>query len=82
MGDMSLSLWVVNAGAVIAFGVGAFGLLRPVRLLSVYRWTWVRSAQLARSPAILDEIEARYVGGMFVLTAFILAGAGAWFRCR
>jgi hypothetical protein len=78
---MPLSLWIVNTGAVLTFGVGAFGLLRPVRLLSVYQWTWARSAQLARSPAILDEIEARYVGGMFVLTALIFAGAGAWFRC-
>jgi len=36
-----------------------------------------RSAQLARSPAILDEAEARYVGLMFVLGAVILAGAAA-----
>jgi hypothetical protein len=78
-GDVRLSFWVVNTGAVVAFGVGAVGLLRPVRLLSVYRWTWARSAQLARSPAILDEVEARYVGAMFILAALILASAAAWY---
>jgi hypothetical protein len=75
MRDVFWPLYLLNVSAVAVFGVGMYGLLRPQRLLVAYRWTWERSAQLARSPAILDETEARYVGIMFVLAATILAGA-------
>jgi hypothetical protein len=77
MRDVFWVLYSLNLAAVAAFGIGMFGLLQPKRLLVAYRWTWERSAQLARSPAILDETEARYVGLMFVLGAIILAGAAA-----
>jgi hypothetical protein len=77
MRDVFWVLYTLNLASVVAFGIGMYGLLRPKRLLVVYRWAWDRSAQLARSPAILDEAEARYVGLMFVLGAVILAGAAA-----
>jgi hypothetical protein len=70
--------WVVyglTLTSIAAFAVGAFCVLRPTRVLVVYRWTWQRSLRLARTPAILDEAEARYVGVMFLLGAVILAGS-------
>jgi hypothetical protein len=68
-------LYGLSLASVVAFGIGMYCLLRPTRILAVYRWTWSRSMQLARQPALLDETETRYVGAMFLLGAVILAGS-------
>lgn len=71
---MFWTLYTLSFASVVAFGAGRFCLLEPKLVVAVCRRQCDRSRQFWRTPAILDESEARMWGVMAVVLAVILAG--------